>query len=35
MLGASWQPKAVEVPAVLVTQDSIEAFLTEHPDAIQ
>ena len=33
--GASWQPKAVEVPAVLVTQDSIEAFLTEHPDAIQ
>ena len=33
--GASWQPKAVEVPAVLVTQDSIEAFLAEHPDAIQ
>ena len=33
--GDSWEPKAVEVPAVLVTQDSIAAFLAEHPDAIQ
>ena len=32
--GASWQPKAVEVPAVLVTKDTVEAFLKEHPDAI-
>ena len=33
--GASWQPKAVEVPAVLVTKDTIGDFLTKHPDAIQ
>lgn len=33
--GDSWQPKAVEVPAVLVTQDTIETFLKEHPDAIK
>jgi ribose transport system substrate-binding protein len=33
--GASWQPKAVEVPAVLVTKDTVEAFLKEHPDALK
>ena len=33
--GSSWQPKAVEVPAVLVTKDSVEAFIAEHPDAIK
>ncbi len=33
--GASWQPKAVEVPAVLVTKDNIDDFLAKHPDAIQ
>ena len=33
--GASWQPKAVEVPAVLVTKDTVEGFLKEHPDAIK
>ena len=33
--GASWQPKAVEVPAVLVTKDTIDDFLAKHPDAIQ
>ncbi len=31
--GDSWEPKAAEVPAVLVTQGNIEAFLKEHPDA--
>ncbi len=31
--GDSWEPKAAEVPAVLVTQENIEAFLEEHPDA--
>ncbi|WMS43910.1 sugar ABC transporter substrate-binding protein [Acuticoccus sp. MNP-M23] len=31
--GDSWEPKAAEVPAVLVTQDNIDAFLKEHPDA--
>ena len=33
--GDAWEPKAVEVPAVLVTQDTVEAFLADHPDAIQ
>ena len=33
--GASWKPKAVEVPAVLVTKDNIDAFLKAHPDAIK
>jgi ribose transport system substrate-binding protein len=33
--GSSWQPKAVEVPAVLVTKDTVEAFIKEHPDAIK
>ena len=33
--GDAREPKAVEVPAVLVTQDTIEAFLADHPDAIQ
>ena len=32
--GDSWEPKAVEVPAVLVTQETVEAFLQEHPDAV-
>jgi len=33
--GASWQPKAVEVPAVLVTKETVEAFTGEHPDALK
>ena len=33
--GASWAPKAVEVPAVLVTKDTVGAFTTEHPDALK
>jgi len=33
--GANWQPKAVEVPAVLVTKDTVEGFLKDHPDAIK
>lgn len=32
--GDGWEPKAVEVPAVLVTQETVEAFLQEHPDAV-
>jgi ribose transport system substrate-binding protein len=31
--GKSWTPKAVEVPAVLVTNDNIAAFIREHPEA--
>jgi ribose transport system substrate-binding protein len=30
--GAGWAPKAVEVPAVLVTKDTVEDFLKQHPD---
>lgn len=33
--GADWQPKAVEVPAVLVTKDSVGDFLKQHPEAAQ
>ena len=33
--GADWQPKAVEVPAVLVTKDTVEKFIADHPDAIK
>jgi ribose transport system substrate-binding protein len=33
--GADWQPKAVEVPAVLVTKDNIDKFIADHPDAIK
>jgi ribose transport system substrate-binding protein len=32
--GGAWQPKAVEVPAVVVTKDTVDQFLKEHPDAI-
>ncbi len=30
--GPAWAAKAVEVPAVLVTRDNVEAFLKAHPD---
>jgi len=33
--GADWQPKAVEVQAVLVTKDTIEKFVADHPDALK
>lgn len=33
--GDDWEPQAAEVPAVLVTADTIDAFLAEHPEAIQ
>lgn len=31
--GDAWEPAAAEVSAILVTQDNIEKFLEEHPDA--
>ena len=31
--GRDWQPKAVEVPVVVVTGESVESFLLDHPDA--
>jgi ribose transport system substrate-binding protein len=33
--GASWTPKAVEVPAVLVDKDSVAKFTADHPDALK
>lgn len=30
-----WQPKAVEIPAVLVTKETVEDFLKQHPEAAQ
>lgn len=33
--GAAWQPKAAEVPAVLVTSDSVADFTAKHPEALQ
>lgn len=33
--GADWKPKAVEVPAVLITKDTVADFLKQHPDAAQ
>ena len=33
--GDAWEPKAVEVPAVLVTKDTVEQFIADHPDAIK
>ncbi len=32
--GSAWQPKAVEVPAVVVTKETVDQFLKDHPDAI-
>jgi ribose transport system substrate-binding protein len=32
--GEGWEPKAAEVPAVVVTKDSVEQFLKDHPEAI-
>jgi hypothetical protein len=33
--GAGWKPKAAEVPAVVVTKDSVEQFVKDHPDALK
>jgi ribose transport system substrate-binding protein len=32
--GDAWGPKAVEVPAVLVTAENIEDFIAQHPEAL-
>jgi len=33
--GDGWKPKAAEVPAVVVTKDSVEQFVKDHPDALK
>ena len=30
----NWTPKAVEVPAVLVTKETVESFVKDHPEAL-
>lgn len=32
--GDAWEPKAVEVPVKVVNAETLEAFLAEHPEAI-
>jgi ribose transport system substrate-binding protein len=32
--GAAWQPKAVEVPAVVITKENVEDFAKQHPEAL-
>ncbi len=32
--GDAWEPKAVEIPAIVVTAENVEQFLSDHPDAI-
>ena len=32
--GKDWQPKAVEVPAVVITQETVEDFAKQHPEAL-
>jgi len=31
--GAGWTAKAVEVPAILVTKETVDQFIKDHPDA--
>ena len=33
--GDAWKPTAAEVPAVLVTQETVGEFLSQHPEALQ
>jgi ribose transport system substrate-binding protein len=33
--GASWQPKAVEVPVIVVNNQNVDQFIKDHPEAIQ
>jgi ribose transport system substrate-binding protein len=32
--GADWTPKAAEVPAILVTKDTVADFVKQHPEAL-
>jgi len=33
--GASWKQKTVDVPGILVTSDTVEAFVAAHPEALK
>lgn len=32
--GSSWEPKAVDVPGILVTKDTVTDFIAQHPEAM-
>jgi ribose transport system substrate-binding protein len=32
--GEAWKPKSVEVPAVVITKDTVEDFAKQHPEAL-
>lgn len=32
--GSTWEPKAVELEAIVVTANNVEQFLSDHPDAL-
>ena len=33
--GKSWEPKAVEVPAIVITKPNVEEFVKEHPESVK
>ena len=33
--GAAWEPKTIDVPGILVTADTVDDFITQHPEAMQ
>lgn len=33
--GDGWEPQTIDVPSVLVTADTVEQFVAEHPEALQ
>lgn len=33
--GSSWKQKTIDVPGILVTADTVDDFVTEHPEALQ
>jgi ribose transport system substrate-binding protein len=33
--GKDWTPKTVDVPAVVVTKDTVEEFVKEHPESLK
>ncbi|RUY44081.1 sugar ABC transporter substrate-binding protein, partial [Mesorhizobium sp. M7A.F.Ca.CA.001.13.2.1] len=32
--GASWQPKDIQIPGIVVTKDNIDKFMAEHPNGL-
>jgi ribose transport system substrate-binding protein len=32
--GASWKPKVIEIPGIVVTKDNVDKFLADHPNGL-